>query len=467
MITSDNKTILKFSERNLAVLVFSLFFSWLLAIPFEGQTLYLLLAHYNIDFSDYIFKSIAAHLAGLISCSFYVKNMKSAKLLVIVSIAVCIAGTSSFFLKPSLLWDVSLVISSFAAGASVSAWAFYFKELTETNERIKMAADGLIFSNILMIFINVVSANVSVYAGLIVSVILLIAGFVFAFKLSSICINEKSSMSSGINITKTVMLLCIFIIIITINSGLMYQVINPNFSHLEKLVSWYWALPYITAIIIMRNLSGSKRTYMLYVAIAMMGLGFVSFLVLESSAMSYILIDTLMLGSFGIFDLFWWSIIGEMLDYASNPSRLLGVVLSSNVIGVLAGGMTGSFIYNSSDNKLNASLLALVVVFIILIILPVLHNQLSLLLKNHAYIESVKEKEKKNEKEPVPLLLQKLTDRERQVAELLLQGRTYKMIAEELYLSENTVKTHIKNIYSKLNIQSKTDLIKMLNNKTD
>jgi DNA-binding CsgD family transcriptional regulator len=461
MITLDNKTILKLSERNLAVLVFSLFFSWLLAIPFEGQTLYLLLAHYNIDFTDYIFKSIAAHLAGLISCSFYVKNMKSARRLVIVSIAVCVAGASSFFFKPSLIWDISLIISSFAAGASVSAWAFYFKELTKTNERIKMAADGLIFSNILMICINVVSANVSVYGGLIIAMAMLSVGLIFAFKLPSMCIKEEDCVSSSINIAKPMILLCIFIIIITINSGLMYQVINPNFAHLEELVSWYWALPYIAAIVIMRNLSGSKRTYMLYVAIAMMGLGFVSFLVLKSSSISYILIDTLMLSSFGIFDLFWWSIIGEMLDYTSNPSRLLGIVLSSNVLGVLAGGMTGSVIYNSVDSKLNASLLALVVVFIILIILPVLHNQLSILLRNHAYIESVREKKK--EKEKVELIFLKLTDRERQVAELLLQGRTYKMIAEELYLSENTVKTHIKNIYSKFNIQSKTELIKMLN----
>jgi DNA-binding NarL/FixJ family response regulator len=36
------------------------------------------------------------------------------------------------------------------------------------------------------------------------------------------------------------------------------------------------------------------------------------------------------------------------------------------------------------------------------------------------------------------------------------------MIAGELYLSENTVKTHIKNIYSKLNINSKVELINLM-----
>lgn len=57
----------------------------------------------------------------------------------------------------------------------------------------------------------------------------------------------------------------------------------------------------------------------------------------------------------------------------------------------------------------------------------------------------------------------KLTDREKEIMVLLLKGRTYRMIAEELYLSENTIKTHIKNIYSKFNIQSKSELIKIFN----
>lgn len=59
-------------------------------------------------------------------------------------------------------------------------------------------------------------------------------------------------------------------------------------------------------------------------------------------------------------------------------------------------------------------------------------------------------------------MMGQLTKRESEITALLLKGRTYKMIASELYLSENTVKTHIKNIYSKLNIQSKMELVNLL-----
>lgn len=63
--------------------------------------------------------------------------------------------------------------------------------------------------------------------------------------------------------------LCLFITVITIDSGLMYQAQGPAFSHLEWLTSWYWAVPYIAAVLIMRNLPRkTNRVYILYVAVA-------------------------------------------------------------------------------------------------------------------------------------------------------------------------------------------------------
>jgi DNA-binding CsgD family transcriptional regulator len=42
-----------------------------------------------------------------------------------------------------------------------------------------------------------------------------------------------------------------------------------------------------------------------------------------------------------------------------------------------------------------------------------------------------------------------LTDREGQVWQLRLAGRSYREIAAELYITDNTVKKHIKSILSK------------------
>jgi len=54
--------------------------------------------------------------------------------------------------------------------------------------------------------------------------------------------------------------------------------------------------------------------------------------------------------------------------------------------------------------------------------------------------------------------VEELTERERQVVRLVAMGRSNREIAEELYISEKTVKTHISNILGKLNLEHRTQL---------
>jgi DNA-binding NarL/FixJ family response regulator len=53
-----------------------------------------------------------------------------------------------------------------------------------------------------------------------------------------------------------------------------------------------------------------------------------------------------------------------------------------------------------------------------------------------------------------------LTRQESNVLTLITQGKTYSMIADELCISNETSKTHIKNIYRKLEVNSKTDAVR-------
>lgn len=55
--------------------------------------------------------------------------------------------------------------------------------------------------------------------------------------------------------------------------------------------------------------------------------------------------------------------------------------------------------------------------------------------------------------------LQALTQREQELLQLLAQGLRYKEIAVQLSLSTDTVRTHIRNIYRKLEVQSRTEAI--------
>lgn len=52
-----------------------------------------------------------------------------------------------------------------------------------------------------------------------------------------------------------------------------------------------------------------------------------------------------------------------------------------------------------------------------------------------------------------------LSDREKQVLQLLVEGFSYKMIAQEMFISIDTVRSHIKKIYEKLHVNSKSEAV--------
>lgn len=54
-----------------------------------------------------------------------------------------------------------------------------------------------------------------------------------------------------------------------------------------------------------------------------------------------------------------------------------------------------------------------------------------------------------------------LSGREEEIAKLLFDGLSDKEMASRLYITVNTVKTHLKNIYKKLGIKGRTELLKL------
>jgi DNA-binding NarL/FixJ family response regulator len=52
-----------------------------------------------------------------------------------------------------------------------------------------------------------------------------------------------------------------------------------------------------------------------------------------------------------------------------------------------------------------------------------------------------------------------LTSREIEILDHLSQGMSYKMVAAQLHLSIDTIRSHIKKIYEKLHVHSATEAI--------
>lgn len=56
-------------------------------------------------------------------------------------------------------------------------------------------------------------------------------------------------------------------------------------------------------------------------------------------------------------------------------------------------------------------------------------------------------------------IIEELSNQEMKIKKHIIEGKSNKEIAEELFISLNTVKTHITNIYNKLNISTRKELI--------
>ncbi len=77
-----------------------------------------------------------------------------------------------------------------------------------------------------------------------------------------------------------------------------------------------------------------------------------------------------------------------------------------------------------------------------------------------------KEKKLKLDPEAIKSKIQNIlmTDREIEIIQLLIQGKTSKEIAAELFISKNTVDTHRRNILEKANLGSTPELISLILN---
>ncbi len=456
------------NPRTLSVVAFSFSFAYLLSFLFEGQVLYGLLNHFNTSPDIYIITIIIAHFGGLFTCGFFVNTQKTAKRVLLGGLLVCLCAAIPFYFIPTAPWLVGLFIAGYASGCAVAAWGYFLKAFTPKNGRIKTCADALIYSNLLMITINMTANRLSPFWGLAVAMLCLIIGIIFSMALPdhADCVRvEEIKRGQYAGIRNPLLLLCLFVFILTINSGLMYQVINPAFEHLTKLTSWYFAVPYIAALAVIRNLpQGANRSKILYVGMAMIMASFISFMLLGQSGTDYLIVNTLMLGACGIFDLFWWSILGEMLDYTDNPARVFGMGLSANVAGVLCGGVVGMAVTSIRLPGAEVAVIALTVVCVTLVMLPPLNRQLVLLLKSHAYLAAYDRMTDTQQNTALNRIqtLDPLTVREQEVLQLILSGKANREIAGALYISESTVKTHIRNIFSKYDVQSRAELISLL-----
>lgn len=480
------------SPRERSIAYFALFAAWYLAVAFRGSTLHAFWAQKGVlpgdAFQDW---SILAHVAGLVLAGFLCTSPARSRQVMIASMAVCLGVALSLLLPMPSIWIAAMVIAAFFGGVVIAAWASDFRQFTPPGRRLSTAAQAIMLGNLLMIAINSVTERIAPMAGFLLAMAALATALVLIADPRQKAApavesgGDTTLLLPAASLNQSLLALYLFVVVLSVNSGLMYRIVLPAFGPLTFFQQLYWAVPYIAMIYLLFRLPARiNKSYILYLAIVAVGLSFVLFFSLDRSLTSFLVINTLMLGAFGVCDLFWWTILGEMLTFTDKPVQIFGIGLSANVLGIGIGVVIGQFLPSGESGDHYPLIIALAAVMMTIMVLPLLYGRLASVVGEKDFVVGLnRELARKaaaaavpgvapQRREPGPDategLLQayyircELTARERQIAGLLQKGLTYQMIGQELGISGNTVKSHIKSLYVKLHVNNKSEFIRKI-----
>ena len=161
-----------------------------------------------------------------------------------------------------------------------------------------------------------------------------------------------------------------------------------------------------------------------------------------------------------------WCMLAGMSRDTELPSALLFSIAFASINAALLAGTLVGFLYSETLRQSDIVLTAVTLVAAYLLFMAALFLFKDKSLKN---IGSEAELPAIRPEAHVPQQCERIADshqftpRERDIFALLAQGFTIPAISEKLFVSENTVKSHVKSIYQKMGIHTRSELIEQVN----
>jgi DNA-binding CsgD family transcriptional regulator len=216
---------------------------------------------------------------------------------------------------------------------------------------------------------------------------------------------------------------------------------------IEEHIIFYKRIPYIMAIIVLVVFS-DKLSHLssFYIAVFLLGMSNVALMVLGINELGFYVNETMLQWGLGIGDLFIWTVVGHVGHLYGRPYRITSFALVSLLTSVFIGRILGIIFSSSPDGGLYTIAVSFTTVFVTILVIPKLFETID------REVVKIKEENKFEKK------VNNLTERELEIYNLLVKGKKNHEIAEELFITDNTLKTHLRNIYKKLNVAGKKEL---------
>ena len=246
--------------------------------------------------------------------------------------------------------------------------------------------------------------------------------------------------------------------------GLMYSIVYTKWfttgEYTSTIAMIFYALLAITSGFIADRFG---RRYLMVLALSLTGLGFVSMIPFADNSGNFAGFSLLQAG-FAAMDLFVFLTVSDWAFSMRKPVFFIGLATSLNVFSIFISTLVFARILPGIQARISGQIFGAACV---LILVPlVIFIRETLVRENGGddkTIEETAETTDINNRQSLKDLAGKfrLTPREIDVAALLLEGRSSIEIQEILNIKNNTLKTHLRNIYSKTEVGSQREFVLM------
>ncbi|MFZ7101298.1 MAG: helix-turn-helix transcriptional regulator [Peptococcaceae bacterium] len=353
-----------------------------------------------------------------------------------------------FHIIPYYLQVITAMLYAYMIGRIGCFWTYISNRVIVNYLRGKIISAALFIAFAILFFVNLSSPLLTKQVALILPVVLssiaVYAYLKLVTKYKNTVVINKEIMKSEIS----PYFIFVFLSVVYIAGGFSYGGIYPSFAPYEYIDRYYNVFFFLIAIIsagIILDKYGRKIAFML--GVGFLGISF-TFFIMPSSVLTYLITQTFLQSGWAFVNAFGWSFSWDIAE-RSRQDSLFPRGIAAMLLGASIGALIAQVFENSGWGYPSVyGLVTFIPLFTALILLVFFPETLKINDKREFKFAQLQQCAE----------LKALTPRELEVCYHLLQKFSNKSISTELFISENTVKTHIRRIYGKLNVASREEL---------
>ncbi|MBP2644613.1 MAG: hypothetical protein H6Q75_53 [Firmicutes bacterium] len=367
---------------------------------------------------------------------------------------------NTFVITPATV-TILAAISGIAEAPFMVAWMQTFSFLG-----IQKLSLSFAFSMVIAGTVTILGGMINPYVGLFFVSVFPLISLVLLFHQIRLCTNLPSTGFAQTDSTNpfpvklTLLILSLYPI-----GGTMFTIISLNQSFVDMFVfsNTAYCIACLIAGYFLYKYQNLDLRYIYKPVLPLLSTGFLLF---SSQGDTFAPLSFLLLqAGLALFDMYTWLIFPYFAQFSTRPAAVCAFGLFLTTVSIWVGNQLVPGIASLISGGISLGNLSLIAGILSVLLVFIFQDKSETfsgwqtLLDSEPKPASPQAKPEPTIFLPSPKVPKILTEREKAVLHLILKGRSGKFISEALNISANTVKYHTRNIYQKLDVNNRQELL--------